>query len=126
LWKLYYCFASCIWSTNLSSFSFFSQRTGLYAGWELAFCPPGPLLIEHILMNLRQKFGDVCTARTNARICNLLKLSLSSPTCIKPHVIGRFVSISLLWFVNYFDVIATKICPVILLSKYNIFIVSYF
>jgi hypothetical protein len=29
------------------------QRTGLYAGWELAFRPPEPLLIENILMKLR-------------------------------------------------------------------------
>jgi len=29
--------------------------TGLCAGWELAFCPPGPLLIENILMKLRTK-----------------------------------------------------------------------
>jgi hypothetical protein len=31
------------------------QRTGLYAGWVLAFRLPGPLLIENILMKLRTK-----------------------------------------------------------------------
>jgi hypothetical protein len=39
------------------------QRTGLYAGWELAFRLPGPLLIENILLKVR----------TNAQRC------LSSP-----------------------------------------------
>jgi hypothetical protein len=31
------------------------QRAGLYAGWELAFRPPGQLLIENILLKLSTK-----------------------------------------------------------------------
>ena len=31
--------------------------------------------------------SGVCPARTEDRLCNWLKLSLSSPTCIKPHVV---------------------------------------
>ncbi|ULQ53358.1 hypothetical protein [Flavihumibacter fluvii] len=38
------------------------QRTGLYAGWELAFRLPGPLLIEIILMKLKLMISDVCPA----------------------------------------------------------------
>jgi hypothetical protein len=38
------------------------QRTGLYAGWELAFRPPGPLLIENILMKLKLMLNNACPA----------------------------------------------------------------
>jgi len=64
------------------------QRTGLYAGWVFEFRLPGPLLIENILMKLKLKLTIVCPARTNALFCNLPMLSLSNPTCIKPHVTG--------------------------------------
>jgi hypothetical protein len=35
------------------------QRTGLYAGWEIEFRPPWPLLIENILLMIK----------TNAQQC---------------------------------------------------------
>ncbi len=31
----------------------YAQRTGLYAGWELEFRLPGPLLIENMMMKLK-------------------------------------------------------------------------
>jgi hypothetical protein len=31
------------------------QRTGLYAGWEIEFRLPEPLLIKNIMMKLRTK-----------------------------------------------------------------------
>jgi hypothetical protein len=51
-----------------------TQRAGLYAGWELEFRLPGPLLIENTLMKLKLMLNIVCPARTNAWLCNLLKL----------------------------------------------------
>jgi hypothetical protein len=52
----------------------YSQRTRLYAGWELVFRLPGPLLIENILMKLRTKSDSNSSAGTEAGICNLLML----------------------------------------------------
>jgi hypothetical protein len=46
------------------------QRTGLYAGWELEFRLPGPLLIKNILMKLKLMLNIVCPARTDAWLCN--------------------------------------------------------
>jgi hypothetical protein len=39
-----------------------AQRTGLYAGWELEFRLPGPLLIKNILMKLKLMLNIVCQA----------------------------------------------------------------
>jgi len=46
------------------------QRTGLYAGWEIEFRLPEPLLIENILMKLKLMLNNVCPARTTAWLCN--------------------------------------------------------
>ncbi len=48
-----------------------TQRAGLYAGWELEFHLPGPLLIENILMKLSTKADSYLSAGTEAGICNL-------------------------------------------------------
>jgi hypothetical protein len=47
-----------------------TQRTGLYAGWEIEFRLPEPLLIENILMKLKLMLNNVCPARTTAWLCN--------------------------------------------------------
>ncbi|ULQ53352.1 hypothetical protein [Flavihumibacter fluvii] len=49
-----------------------AQRTGLYAGWEIEFRPPWPLLIENILIKVK----------TNAQQC------LSSPELMPGFAIG--------------------------------------
>jgi len=46
------------------------QRTGLYAGWELAFRLPEPLPIENILMKISTKADSYSSDRTEAGICN--------------------------------------------------------
>jgi hypothetical protein len=61
--------------------SFFTVwRTGLCAGVILGFRPPGPLLIKNILMKFKLMLNNVCPAPTDAWLCNLLMLSLSSHT----------------------------------------------
>jgi len=53
-----------------------NQRAGLYAGWELLFVRPQPLLIENIKLNLKTNPDSyrekvVYPARATAWICNL-------------------------------------------------------
>jgi hypothetical protein len=96
-----------------------AQRTGLYAGWVLAFRLPGPLLIENILMKLKLMLNIVCPARTDGQLCNLLKFSLSSPICIKPHVSGRFVFYSFLFEFRYLECFFQQCCQVFCSRKNN-------
>jgi hypothetical protein len=50
LWKLYYCFASCICSTSLSSFFFFSNGVkALAMWWHFLFVCPQPMLIKELM-----------------------------------------------------------------------------
>jgi hypothetical protein len=63
----------------------FTQRTGLYADWELAFRLTGPLPIENILMKLITKFQSSLPI-TNDDSDKMQKLSLFSPNFAKHHV----------------------------------------
>jgi len=58
-----------------------SQRTGLYAGWVLAFRPPGPLLIENILMKLKLMLNIVCQAQNQC-----LALQFAEAKFVKPNL----------------------------------------
>ena len=71
-------------------------RTGLYAGWELAFRLPEPLLIENILMKLKLMLNIVCQAPNQCLALQFAEVCLSSPTCIKPHVSGSYSYLD--WF----------------------------
>jgi hypothetical protein len=70
----------------MSSLSQDAQRTGLYAGWELEFRPPGPLLIENIKLNLRTKVEIYSSSPNYSLDLQLADDTMSSPTCIKPNV----------------------------------------
>jgi hypothetical protein len=59
---------------------------------EIAFRPPGPLLIENILMKLRTKVQRCLSSQNQCLALQFAEVCLSSPTCKKPHVIGRFFS----------------------------------
>jgi len=50
-----------------------TRRTGLYAGWELVFRLPEPLLIENILLKLRTNVQQRLSSpnhRLDLQICS--------------------------------------------------------
>jgi hypothetical protein len=58
-----------------------TQRTGLYAGWEIEFRLPELLLIENILMKLRTKVQR-CLSSPN----QCLALQLADVKFVKPNL----------------------------------------
>jgi hypothetical protein len=57
------------------------QRTGLYAGWEIELCLPGPLPIENILMKLKLMLNNVCQAPNQC-----LALQFAEAKFVKPNL----------------------------------------
>jgi hypothetical protein len=47
-----------------------ANEQGFLQVGEIEFRPPGPLLIENILMNLKLMLNNVCPAQTTAWLCN--------------------------------------------------------
>ena len=67
-----------------------NQRTGLYADWELEFCPPGPLLIKNMMLKLRTNDQRCLSSPNRCLTLQLADVYLSSPTFIKPNVSGSY------------------------------------
>jgi hypothetical protein len=70
-----------------------NQRAGLYAGWELVFRPPTAAAdlpagrqVENTKLNLRTKVESCLSSPNHSLDLQLVDVTMSCPTCIKPHV----------------------------------------